>query len=234
MARPFIIAVEGLIGAGKTTLLKTLEAQNCLPNAVIIHEPLQKLENHASNPQVHPLLELYKDPQRNACIFQNYVLEVYDERIASMINQYGNYQTIILDRSLDSCNVFTNTNIDLFSSFGHFYLTDKYLKIRRKYFGNSPISANAVFYLDVPPEVAMYRVKKRNREGEESIPIKYIQKLQSEYEEYLEFASKHVAICKANVQEDMVSQFMTFVNSLNIPEHKSVPTYKTEVQKWVC
>ena len=159
--------MEGLIGAGKTTLLKNLKEQNILENTAIIHEPLQLLEQHPANKQIHPLMELYKGPKGNSCIFQNFVLDVCDERMTYMFNNYGTYQTIVLDRSLDSCNVFTNTNVYFFTSFGYFYLNDKYMKIRKKYFGNRPISANAIFYINISPETAISRIKQRARTGGE-------------------------------------------------------------------
>ena len=88
MARPYIIAVEGLMGARKTTLLKNSEEQNILENTAIINEPLQLLEQHPANKQIHTLMELYKDPEGNSCIFQNFVLNVYDERMNYMFNNY--------------------------------------------------------------------------------------------------------------------------------------------------
>ena len=216
MARPYIIAVEGLIGAGKTTLLKTLQQNNTLENTAVIHQSLQLLEQHPTNKTVHSLTELYKNPKGNSCIFQNFVLDVYDDRMAYMFNNYGTYSSIVLDRSLDSCNVFTNTNIDLFTSFRYFYLNDKYMK-RRKYFGNSPISANDIFYVDIPPEKALGRIKQRARIGGESIPIEYLKKLQNEYKEYLTFADQFVPVYKSKQKEDTMSQVMTFINSTKAP-----------------
>ena len=99
---------------------------------------------------------------------------------------------------------------------GIFYLNDKYMKIKRKYFGNSPISANTIFYIDIPPEKALGRIKQRARIGEESIPIEFLQKLQNEYEEYLTFAEQCVPVYKSKQKEDTMSQLMTFINSLCI------------------
>ena len=43
----------------------------------------------------------------------------------------------------------------------------------------------AIIYLRCAPEMCLNRIKKRNREGEESIPLEYLQKVHKRHEEWL-------------------------------------------------
>lgn len=225
MNRPFIIAIEGLMASGKTTLFKNLQRKNVLEDTTFIPEPLHDFELHPGNDTIQPLAELYRDPVKNACIFQNYVLDIYDHRMSSMLSNHVTSKTIILERSLDACNVFTNTNADLFSAFGHFYLTDKYCSLRRKYFGNNPISANAIFYIDVSPKEAARRIHERNRKGENNISLSYLEKLEQEYNNYLEFASTYVPVYKTKGETDTLQQFFKFYTKLSIDKPEPIPVY---------
>ena len=42
-----------------------------------------------------------------------------------------------------------------------------------------------VIYIQCPPEVCVERIKKRSREGEDTIPLDYLEKIHNKHEEWL-------------------------------------------------
>ena len=82
-----MILLQGNIFAGKTTLLQKLEQSLSGEDNVTIkveHEPVQRFQSFYGNYLINPLEHFYKNPADNAFIFQNYVIDVYEQRMETI------------------------------------------------------------------------------------------------------------------------------------------------------
>ena len=76
--------MEGNIGAGKATLLQNLEQSLSMAAKIKIkidHEPVGAFQTVFGNDMINPLQNFYQNPKENAFIFQNYVLDIYQQRM---------------------------------------------------------------------------------------------------------------------------------------------------------
>ena len=79
-----VITVEGNTGAGKTTILQKLEQSLSMTDKIKIqtdHEPFGRFQTFSGNDLINLLQNLYQNPKENGFIFQNYVLDIYQQRI---------------------------------------------------------------------------------------------------------------------------------------------------------
>lgn len=207
------ITLESNISGGKTTLLKKLAKDlEGKKDIYIDHEPVEQFQHYISHDKekFNPLMEFYKDKQKNMVAFQHYVLDLYDSRYSYLKKVHANKKLIILDRGLDSCAVFINTSKNEYSSFSRASLIDKYQSIKKKHFAG-PIATDYLVWLPVNSELAMNRISSRNRMGENLITKTYIECLEKSYQDYL------VQVKKANVpiivlqQENALHELKAFI-----------------------
>ena len=59
-----------------------------------------------------------------------------------------------------------------------------------------------IVYLQLSPEQALERIKKRSRDCESNIPIEYLKNLESSYETVLDKLSKHTKIVVVDARPD--------------------------------
>lgn len=177
-----IISIEGNIGAGKTSVLEYLESlrkhnmdirslfSTCLEplndytifklsghlavrnSPVVIHNPLKNLYHHpttdAAIAQLHFMKASFKYFKRECCYFRN-----------------ETDRTLVTERSYPTSKCF----IDLYNRQGLFtpFVNDFLLNEFR------PMECvpHYMIYLDVPPEVCLERIQKRQRAGEENMDL---------------------------------------------------------------
>lgn len=165
-----VIWIEGLIGAGKTTATKQLAK-------ILDLRPM--LEPVDTNPYLE---NFYQDPQRWAFPMQMHLLahRYAMQQAASWESALG--RGAILDRGLPGDRVFCRMHMLEGNMSEHEWQT-------YDYFYNI-MAANLrvpslIVYLDVEPEVALYRVQKRARSAEVGIELDYLQKLRAGYMDLL-------------------------------------------------
>jgi deoxyadenosine/deoxycytidine kinase len=161
--------VEGIIGAGKSTLTQKLaEGLNFRP----IFEPVN------SNPYLE---RFYEDPKRWAfsmqmeLLYRRYNMQQLAAREATHCDEY---KGAILDRGMPGDRVFCKLhmlegNIDPLE-----WIT--YLNAY-EVMACSLTPPSLLLFLDVEPEVALERVRARNREAESSVDLEYLTKLRKGY-----------------------------------------------------
>ena len=102
-----VITVEGNIGAGKTTLLlQKLEQYLSMADKIkikIVHEPVGPLQTYFGNDMKNPLQNFYQNPKKNSFIIQNYVLDIYQQRMEVLSAVAPMCKVIVMDRGLNSC-----------------------------------------------------------------------------------------------------------------------------------
>ena len=174
--QPILLSIEGNIGAGKSTLLRALREKH--PNWTFIDEPLDTwtaLKNEKGN-----LLEcFYGDQDRWAYTFQNCSIlsrfQLIEDAIQANKDKFSGKHIYVTERSL-------GTDYHVFSKMlkedgkldeVEFELYERWLSELEK--TCTPLSG--VVWVDTPPEVCSDRIKKRSRDGEEGIPLAYLENL---------------------------------------------------------
>lgn len=179
-ARKFrpLIWVEGLIGCGKTTFSKEVGKRL---NLRVLEEPVDS----------NPYLDLfYKEPKRFAFGMQMHLLHVRYamQQVASYeATGVGGASGAILDRSLSGDRVFAKLHMKAGNI--HPLEWDTY-ELSYSNMARSLLPPTLLIFLDVQPETAFDRMKKRNRAVESGVQLSYLKDLYVGYKELLEEA-KH-------------------------------------------
>lgn len=170
--RPFIW-VESLMGGGKTTLIQFLEQQL---NLRAFYEPFQ------DNPYFE---DSYKDPKAYAFKAQMFwaMKRAEIHELATAETLFGDtYDGVMIDRGLPGDKAFFEIQCRL----GNIEDRDRlmYMLMYNRLI-NRPKAPTLMLYLDVEPEVALRRIKDRNREAESLVKIEYLRMLRDAYYDIL-------------------------------------------------
>ena len=175
--KPKILSIEGNIGSGKSALVKSL--QEAFGDKVYfapepVDEWMSLTDENGNN-----LLELfYADKPRWSYTFQNYA---YISRMCEIQKAIkSGYRIIITERSIQTDkNIFAKMLYDE----GDMNLMEH--KMYNKWFDNFNSIATINIYLKTSVENCNSRIAKRNRQGEESISLDYLTKLEKYHEDWL-------------------------------------------------
>ncbi|KAL0215997.1 hypothetical protein P9112_008181 [Eukaryota sp. TZLM1-RC] len=163
-----IIILEGNISAGKSTLASALGSYL---DAKVFFEPT------VTNPY---LAKFYANPKRYALKMQVYLLrQRFIIYISALRHLIKTGQSVILDRSIFSDEVFALTNVHVGNISKEQY--QYYKSLRSQMIDILPIPHLTIF-LQTSPSVCQERVMKRARACESGIPLSYLQKLHENYQ----------------------------------------------------
>ena len=174
------ITIQGNIGSGKSTLVTVLnEKYGSDKRVCFLQEPVNVWDT-ITDENGTTILELYyKDQNKYAFSFQ---MMAYISRLSTLRKALSEgYDIIIAERSLE-----TDKNV-----FAQMIYDDKniseveyniYLMWFEEFQENIP--EEQIVYLRTSPEVAMERINKRGRVGE-NIPFEYIEKCHNYHEKWL-------------------------------------------------
>ena len=183
---PVILSIEGNIGSGKSTFVQNLkdniapECQNGLPLRVcFLQEPVDEW-NQIRDSTGKTILECYyEDQQAYAFTFQMMAYITRLNRIKEALA--GNYDVIIMERSLQTDRlVFAQMLKD------EAKISEIEFAVYTKWFDSfqAEIPRCHTIYLRTTSEIALERVRRRAREGED-IPLDYLAKCHSYHERWL-------------------------------------------------
>lgn len=167
-----IIIFDGVIGAGKTSLAKKVSEKLNI-----------KLFEELCNEDTTTLLDVfYKDQKRWSFTLQIHFLNERF-RMIKEIQQNKNPQLAsgILDRSIFGDRIFA----DLLNDDG--MMTDEEFRTYETLLNNMlqhVKDPQLLVYIDCETDVAMERIKKRNRESEEGLPWNYLNNLNIKYKNW--------------------------------------------------
>lgn len=158
------IVVEGPLGVGKTSLARLLAGRI---NGKAI------LEDTGGNPF---LTNFYKDPRRFA--FQTqffFMLRRFQKQ--EEINQIDLFKRVVIsDFLFDKDRIFARTNLDD-REFNFYEQTFQILKTKI-------LRPDLVIFLQARTDVLKGRIKKRNRDYERSIDLKYLDQINQAFNEF--------------------------------------------------
>ena len=197
-----IVCVTGLIGAGKSTLVNNLKSKN---NYTVFEEPVD------NNPF---LIDYYKDPARWSFTLQTYYLwERYKQsQEAFMRSMRG--ETVILDSTIYSDMAFAL--VQKWSSYFTNEEFNSYMNMH-KIITAQTAYPDALLYLQLSPEETNERLKKRSRDCESGIPIKYLEDLNNAYKIVLDNLSKHTDIIYIDARssaDDVYKEVNSIINKM--------------------
>jgi len=196
MSKPIVISIEGNIGSGKSTLLKHLRANEV--EFVYVDEPLNKWDQFCDGSGKTILQKFYEDPHKYAFSFQTMALLSRMTAIRDAI--VANPGSIIItERSLYTDKlVFAKM---LFES-GHIELVNYqiYLSWFDTFIEECPIES--IVYVDTDPNICKERIHKRLREGEQGIPLEYLENCHKYHEVMMNELGKPVLRLNGNIDID--------------------------------
>lgn len=170
--------LEGNIGAGKTTLLKLLGQS--IENITIINEPLNSWHNKDQGASL--LTHFYKNTERWAFTMEMFALMC---RVKEHMRQKKHTdKCIVMERSIYSGYYCFARN-----SYKQGFMNKMEWEIHKHWFNylvhKKCRIPTGFIYLKVSPEIAYKRTRKRNRPGEETIPLEYFQQIDKKLDEFL-------------------------------------------------
>jgi deoxyadenosine/deoxycytidine kinase len=174
---PILLSIEGNIGAGKSTLLKELKRLH--PEWVFIDEPLGTWTSLINDDGQNLLEAFYGNQDRWAYTFQNCsVLSRYqniEEAIKVGSKKYSGKTVYVTERCLETdYHVFTKMlRSDKKLDAIEYALYEKWFSELKGQ--STPLGG--IVYVDTCPVTCVDRIKGRNREGEEGIPLTYLEML---------------------------------------------------------
>ena len=172
------VCVEASIGMGKTTLIRNLENMIKGTHKVeILTEPVQLWRNVAGR----DLLQLFgSDPVKFAFQTQVHIIST----MAQQRQFKDEVEFRICERSIDASeHIFKPVLSEdgFITEIESSILTDLYLTLKSR----MP-ETNAIIYLKGSADLAKMRIKDRQFECDEQLPLAYLENLQRKHDEYIE------------------------------------------------
>lgn len=169
--------IEGNIGSGKTTWIRYLQKY---PEFEVIEEPVDKWLQIQDDDGVNILDNFYKNPVRNAYLFQTVVFKT--RLMALDVPQLKPFRfserSIWTDKYVFALNGYETGLINSIE-FKCYNLCFDY---EEKKYAKFP---DGIIYIQCSAEKCMERIQKRGRVEEKSIQLEYLQQLHTKHEEYM-------------------------------------------------
>jgi len=199
-----IVSIEGNIGSGKSTLLENIRKYyNDYTNVIFLREPVDDWENIKDSQGNTMLKKFYADQEKYSFAFQMmaYIsrLKILRDIVKEVTSKNDNEKYIIItERSLyTDKHVFAKMLYDQCKIENVCY--EIYLTWFDEFAKDFPI--NYSVYVNTDPTKCYNRIHKRARDGEEVIPLDYLNDCHKYHEEFLNASNtiKHKLILDGNV-----------------------------------
>ena len=182
-----IISIEGNIGSGKTTLLTALKTQyKQYPHILFVREPVDEWETIVDSTGVTMLAKFYENPSKYSFAFQMmaYIsrMKLMNETIKLAKTFKVPYVYIITERCL-----YTDNYVFAKMLYEQGDMEDVYYQIYQKWvtgFSDS-INATKIVYVNTSAINCHCRVFMRAREGEDIIPLSYLEQCGKYHDSYI-------------------------------------------------
>jgi deoxyadenosine/deoxycytidine kinase len=195
---PVIVSIEGNIGSGKSTFIKHIGNVCDKDDIVIVPEPVREWESIKDSDGKSMLSYFYEDQERNAFSFQ---MMAYISRLAGIkraIQNNPKAKLIITERCLE-------TDRNVFAKMLHHdkKIRDIDYQIYEKWFDEFGMSCRPDYYVYIKAsaEVCSVRIKMRSREGEDGIPVEYLQSCGKYHDDWIENKT-NVYICNGHLTKE--------------------------------
>lgn len=202
MMRPKIISIEGNIGAGKTTILNQIEAlleKSDNHKIVVLKEPVDVWSTIVDKDNQTILQKFYEDPTKYSFPFQILTFNTRLFQIKKTIEKYPDCEILLCERSLEA-----DLNIFAKMLYEDHLIDDISYQIYLKVYNETVMGYNVdqIFYLNIDPNICLYRIKQRDREGEDNIQLEYLDKCKKYHDEWL---------CKKDLPYEVINTSEPFI-----------------------
>ena len=177
-----VISIEGIIGAGKTSIFEDLKNYfKDKDNIIFIPEPVNDWLQNKDSKGENILTKFYNNQKRYSFTFQVNALITRVKQLKEALENNEN-SIIIVERS-----IYTDKNVFCRMLYDDGLIDDIELNIYNNVFNElvKDININGIIYIHCEPSICYQRVKKRDREGENNIPLEYLEKLNTYQQDYL-------------------------------------------------
>ena len=206
---PIIVSIEGNIGAGKSTFLKSLEKhvydsrmKNNNINFTIsfVTEPVKDWMGLTTKDGISMLQNFYDNPTKNAFAFQILALSAIckDHHEMIRIHKENRVQGVMItERSVTSTSrVFT----EMLHQKGYISEVEKISYVQMYNEVAQDISPSLIIYIQSNPDVCLFRVTNRARDGENNISMQYLTELHEAYEHWIQ--TTHIPVIRLTISPD--------------------------------
>jgi deoxyadenosine/deoxycytidine kinase len=192
--------LEGNIGAGKTTLTNILG--KLLPSATTTLEPVDHWMSYR-NADGRNLLDLfYSDIKRYSYLFQSVAFRTrilaLEKTLATSTAKYNLFErSVYADRFCFAQNCYEGGNMSKIEWDDYTHWFDwlcQTFTLERK--------INGFIYVKTSPEVAYQRLIRRNRHGEESIPLEYLKALSAKHDQMMSHLAEKYPVLVIDGDQD--------------------------------
>jgi deoxyadenosine/deoxycytidine kinase len=204
--------IEGNIGSGKTTLINILKNFN---NFEVIEEPVNLWLNLKGDDNKNILQEFYEDPERYAYIFQTMVFKTRLNSIDHLQDKDIRFseRSIWTDKYVFGISCIESKKMNKLEAECYNYWFD-WLEEK---FNPQP---DGIIYIKTTPQKCLERIEKRGRSEEATIPLAYLEELDSRHNKWLENWTKTPVLIINNDLDDnwqdVINQVTNFIKNDNI------------------
>ncbi|NBQ17356.1 deoxynucleoside kinase [bacterium] len=213
--------LEGNLGAGKSTMLALIKQH--LPHLHVVTEPVNSWHN--DNFQESLLGHFYKDTPRWAYTMELFTMmtrvkeHLKEQASLEQLNSYT-YTPKIMERSLYSGYYCFAKN-----GYEQGFLTYEEWTAYNQWFeflvAKKCATPTGFIYLQAAPEVCLKRMSKRNRSGEDTVPLEYLQQIHNQHEQFLVHKTsvaknlQNVPVLVLDVSEEFAHNQVILQNLIN-------------------
>ncbi len=229
---PKLISIEGNIGAGKTTFVHQLQKHfKNNTDIIFITEPVDIWENIKDSNNISILEKFYNDPEKYAFSFQIMAYVTRLNLITKAIVDNPQCKLIITERSLDADrNVFAKMLYDdgLIEDINYNIYLQFYNSYKEKY------KSSGIIYINADPAICDVRINKRNRSGEDSVKLSYLEKCGKYHNTWIHSQSNILSIdanCNATYNKEVksdpginwIQSAKIYIKSIVTPKMRQIP-----------
>jgi deoxyadenosine/deoxycytidine kinase len=214
MVRFIILSIEGNIGGGKSTMLQSLKIKH--PEYIYIDEPVDMWQSLKTDDNKSLLQLFYQDTTRWAYTLQNtaFITRVTNAKqaIDSLKDQPNDKVYVLIT---ERC-VLTDRYVFAQMLKDDHKLSDiewnVYLFWYQLFCDMIPIKG--LIYISTEYDVCVDRIKHRNREGEENIPVDYLRSLQDYHTKWID--NTELPVCCISSEESEMDKIVDFIEHLKL------------------
>lgn len=219
--QPLFVCIEGNVGSGKTSLMELFKDDD---NCKVFYEPVDAWQDYHKYQDIEDcdceesnmLKNMYVNPKKNIFKFQAMALETFLQREEKMREEKSGI--LLSERSTMSAQrVFIPFNVKK----GNLSKCEKLLlgKLELKSTISAGVFPDLIVYIKTTPEIALERIKKRNREGEENLGEEDLLELDELYDEYIDQIKES---CKIPIYRIDGDKSLNEINEFDVAELRKI------------
>ena len=210
-----IISIEGNIGSGKSTLLNLLrEKYKENQNIIFVDEPVSEWNKIKDGEK--SILELfYGDKDKYSFTFQILAYITRLRKLLQVLENSNDDNIIICERS-----IYTDKYVFAKMLYQQGHIKEIEWQTYNYWFDTfkKQTLPNTIIYVKTDPLICSDRIKKRNRNGEDSIAIEYLDHCHKLHEEWLKESKINIITVDGNMEleDNNKNEYLKNIGMINL------------------